>query len=255
MLANEFLATRLAALLSLPVPEVEIIEVSDSLIESSPGLQFEIGGISVRCAAGLHVGVRHVADPWNDCVFDYLPESTFDKVMNRQAFAGILAFDKWTGNTDGRQAVFTKHGRGYHVTFIDQGYCFNAAEWNFPDLPLHGAYYKGHVYEDIAGWDSFEPVLSRIEAMEYADLWRCAAPIPLDWFEHDGEGLFQLIEALHERRSSVRTFITAFRDSSRNPFPRWTAVHGAVPQGRRSIKEEEAAPELALGGVGKIGKS
>jgi HipA-like protein len=239
VLANEFFATRLAEFLGLPVPDVQIIEVSDSLIESSPGLRFEIDGILVRCAAGLHVGVRHVADLWNDFVFHYLPESIFHRVVNRRAFACILAFDKWAGNSDGRQAVFTKQGRGYHVTFIDQGHCFNAGEWDFPDLPLHGAYYKDHAYVDVTGWDSFEPVLSRIETMEYADLWRCAAPIPLDWFEHDGKGLFQLIEALHQRRAIVRGLITAFRNSSRNPFPRWTAACSVNPYPRSSIKEEE----------------
>lgn len=170
---------------------------------------------------------------------------------NRRDFACILAFDKWTGNSDGRQALFTKQGRGYRVTFIDQGYCFNAAEWDFPDLPLHGAYYKDCVYEHIAGWESFEPVLSRIEAMEYADLWRCAAAIPHEWFEYDGEGLFQLIETLHQRRSVVRDLITAFRNSSRNPFPRWTTMHGAVLETGSYIREEESQAELALRGIGE----
>src|SRR5947209_3698899 len=169
VLANEFFATRLAAFLGLPVPEVQSIEVSGEIIENSPDLRIKINAQLFRCAPGLHVGSRYIAAPEEDAVFEYLPESIFKKVTNRRDFACILAFDKWTGNSDGRQALFTKHGRRYHVTFIDQGHCFNAAEWNFPDLPLHGAYYKGHVYEDIAGWDSFEPVLSRIEAMEYAD--------------------------------------------------------------------------------------
>ena len=28
----------------------------------------------------------------------------------------------------------------YTATFIDQGYCFNAGEWTFPDSPLRGVY-------------------------------------------------------------------------------------------------------------------
>ena len=28
--------------------------------------------------------------------------------------------------------------------------------------------------------------------MDYVDLWRCAEQIPLEWIEHDGEGLFRL---------------------------------------------------------------
>src|SRR5205085_9817034 len=76
------------------------------------------------------------------------------------------------------------------------------------DLPLHGVYYQNHVYEDVTGWHSFEPLISRIEEMDYADLWRCATQIPLEWFEHDGEGLFWLVENLHSRlRSEIRCAI------------------------------------------------
>jgi hypothetical protein len=27
----------------------------------------------------------------------------------------------------------------YHTVMIDQGFCFNAGEWNFPDAPLCGS--------------------------------------------------------------------------------------------------------------------
>ena len=38
-------------------------------------------------------------------VFGYLPESLMlEKPQNLAAFAAVLAFDKWTGNADGRQA-------------------------------------------------------------------------------------------------------------------------------------------------------
>jgi hypothetical protein len=38
-------------------------------------------------------------------------------------FAAVLAFDKWTGNADGRQAIFSKkvHARKYTATFIESG--------------------------------------------------------------------------------------------------------------------------------------
>lgn len=87
---------------------------------------------------------------------------------------------------------------------------------------------------------------SRIEAMDYADLWRCAAQIPLEWFEHDGEGLYVLIEELHRRRSFVRNLITAFHHSSRNPFPRW-AAHVPILQTDCFLEEEETWPDLVFG--------
>lgn len=43
---------------------------------------------------------------------------------------------------------------------------------------------------DVIGWESFEPILSRIEQIDYAELWRCAGQVPYEWYEHDGEGYF-----------------------------------------------------------------
>ena len=75
-------------------------------------------------------------------VVDYLPEQQMDEVRNLAEFAGMLCLDKWTGNCNGRQAVFERkpRERKYRATFIDQGFCFNAGEWTFPDSPLRGVY-------------------------------------------------------------------------------------------------------------------
>jgi hypothetical protein len=80
-------------------------------------------------------------------------------VRNLNDFARVLVLDKWTCNSDGRQAIFSKGRRRqrYSATFIDQGYCFNAGEWTFPDSPLRGAYANNYVYEGVMGWEAFEP--------------------------------------------------------------------------------------------------
>jgi len=107
------------------------------------------------------------------------------------------------------------------VTFIDQGYCFNAGEWSFPDLALHGVYYRNFVYATVDSWDSFEPALTTAEEMDISDIWECAAGIPAEWYGHDPGALRSLVEELYRRRSKIRDLITAFRVSSRNPFPNW----------------------------------
>ena len=72
-------------------------------------------------------------------------------MRNLGAFAGILALDKWTCNANGRQAAFWKKSRErkFTVSFIDQGYCFNAGEWTFPDSPLRGMYARNDVYREV----------------------------------------------------------------------------------------------------------
>ena len=38
-------------------------------------------------------------------VFDYLAPEMFDRVRNLETFAGMLVVDKWTCNSNGRQAA------------------------------------------------------------------------------------------------------------------------------------------------------
>jgi hypothetical protein len=228
VLANEFIASRLGHYLGLPMPEVAVLYVSDWLIENTPELRFDMAGLATPCRSGLQLGSRYVSDPERDMVFDYLPEALMlERTRNMQDFARVLVLDKWAGNADGRQVIFTKPAtaRKYSATFIDQGYCFNAGEWNFPDSPLRGTHARNCVYQQVTGWDSFEPVLSRAEQMDSAELWALTEGLPDEWWSRYGSAsdLSRLIETLHKRRSSIRDLITAFRNSSRSPFPNWTA--------------------------------
>jgi hypothetical protein len=106
--------------------------------------------------------------------------------------------------------------------FIDQGYCFNAGEWTFPDAPLRGVYARNCVYAGVTGWEAFEPALTRAEEADPIDLWRCAEPIPPEWYGDDYAALNRMVESLYQRRRVIRDLINAFRNSSRNPFPNWT---------------------------------
>ena len=183
ILTNEYLATKLGQALGLPMPEVRIIDVSEWLTQNSPELKIDLGLVPVACASGLQFGSRYVANPLEAIVFDYLPEAMLTRIVNWQDFPRVLAFDKWTGNSDGRQAVFVKHPmeRRYRAVFIDQGYCFNADEWNFPDSPLRGAHARSSVYERVTGWEDFEPTLSGIEQIDQEAIWNIAREIPPEW--------------------------------------------------------------------------
>jgi len=223
VLANELLATRLAERVGLPVPATEVIEVSSWIIDNTPELHMEHSLHPVPCKAGLQFGARYVCDPAEAQVFDYLPESMLEKVKNREAFGGMLVLDKWLGNANGRQAVFWKKSRErkYNLSFIDQGYCFNAGEWDFPDSPLRGVYARNCVYKDVRGWEAFEPWLSRIEKLDPGIVREIAGEIPPEWVGHDWQALEKLADEIIARRGKVRELITAFRNSSRQPFPGW----------------------------------
>jgi len=226
VLANELLATRLAEQLGLPVPATEVVEVGEWLVNHTPELHIQLAHHSIPCEPGLQFGSRYVVSPLDGQVFDYLPIEMMDRVRNLETFAGMLAFDKWTGNSDGRQATFWKKSRGkkYTATFIDQGYCFNAGEWTFPDDPLKGAYAQDVVYEGVWGWQSFEPWLSRIECMKEHAMWRLAMEIPPEWYGGALHELERLVAHLIFRRGNVRDLIEVFRLSPRRPFPEWQGL-------------------------------
>ncbi len=223
VLANELLASKLGAVIGLTVPHSDVVEVTDWLIQNTPELSLELKGASERCRAGLQFGSQLVGGLMPGQVVDYLPEQLLLETRNLKEFAGILALDKWTCNSNGRQAVFakTRRERRYRATFIDQGYCFHAGDWKFQDSPLRGVFPHNSVYRPITGWQSFEPWLTRIETLDPAIAWEIAGSIPPEWYGGDLSILESLIERLLERRTRVRELIAQFRESSRNPFPNW----------------------------------
>ncbi|MGA7847699.1 MAG: hypothetical protein WCA13_01230, partial [Terriglobales bacterium] len=184
--------------LGLPMPRVEVIEVSDWLIEQTEDLRISLGGAKIPCRSGKQLGSLYVGCESPAMTLDYLPRERLQGVRNLSDFARVLVLDKWACNSDGRQAIFSKARRRqrYAATFIDQGYCFNAGEWTFPDASLRGAYANNCVYERVVGWEEFEPALSRAEEMDAHAIWRCAADIPEEWYEGDRIGLERVVETL-----------------------------------------------------------
>jgi hypothetical protein len=61
--------------------------------------------------------------------------------------------------------------------------------------------------------------------MDSTELWALTEGMPEEWWSRYGsaDDLARLIETLHQRRLYIRDLITAFRNSSRSPFPNWTA--------------------------------
>jgi hypothetical protein len=234
VLANELIATRLAQAIGLSVPPSDVVEVTEWLIANTAGMHIELPHRQTeKYRSGLQFGSQFVGGLMPGQLVDYLPEQQLDEVRNMEEFAGILALDKWAGNCNGRQAVFDRkpRERRYRAAFIDQGFCFNAGEWSFPDSPLRGVYARNRVYAGVIGWKSFEPWLSRIENMDANTLWEIAEIVPPEWYGGDIALIERLMEQMLVRRERVKELIVSFRDSDREPFPMWEKkVNVIVPQ-------------------------
>jgi hypothetical protein len=263
ILVNELLGTRLASRLGLPTAPVEVVEVGAELIRLTPELCIELPRSRTPCAAGLQFGSRYPGDPRQMALHDFLPDEKLREVENLHDFAGMLVFDKWVCNTNGRQTVFfedeprraggspgevargtlprgeglrngsrevareelredTGQGRAYRTVMIDQGFCFNAGEWNFPDAPLRGLYARSRVYEGVTGMDSFGPWLERLEKrISEKVLAGLAEEIPPAWYEDDYDAVLRVLEQLHRRKRRVEELILSAKDSNRQPFGSW----------------------------------
>jgi hypothetical protein len=243
VLVNELLGTRLASRLGLPTAPVEVVEVAGELIRLTTELVIELPRSRTPCAAGLQFGSRYPGDPRCTTLYDFLPDEQLRMVENIEDFAGMLVFDKWTCNTNGRQTVFFEAprrtathaeaaagdrvvgdgaARVYRTTMIDQGFCFNAGEWNFPDAPLRGLYARNRVYEGVTGMHSFAPWLNRLEKrITERVLAELAAEIPPAWYDDDYDALMRLVEALFRRKQRVLELIWQAKQSNRQPFPNW----------------------------------
>src|SRR6266566_7731281 len=228
VLVNEMLGTRLAARLGLPTTPVEVIEVSEELIQLTPDLCIEMPRQRIPCKPGKQFGSRYPGDPRKLVLMDFLPDPQLERVENLHDFAGMLVFDKWTCNTNGRQTVFrqeTPKGQDspYKAIMIDQGFCFNAGEWNFPDAPSRGLYARNRVYLGVTGMESFAPWLERMEKrIDERMLDEVSSEIPPEWYEDDHDALYRLLELLERRRDRVPDLLLDAKKSYRNPFPNWT---------------------------------
>jgi len=224
ILANELLGTRLAARMGLPTPAVGIVEVRERLIAETEDLVMQLGRGRKPCQAGLQFGSRYPGLPAETAVYDFLPDEQLGEVVNLADFRGMFVFDKWTCNTNGRQTVFFR-AQGeprYQAWMIDQGFCFNAGEWNFPDAPLRGLYARHRVYEPVRGLESFEPWLARVEEkMTEKVIDEILKEIPGEWYGFDADGAERMLEQLLRRRKLVPELVRSAWKSAAQPFPNW----------------------------------
>src|SRR5580693_2035274 len=227
ILVNELLGTKLAARLGLPTTPVVIVDVSEDLIRMTPDLAMEMPRQRIPCQPGPQFGSRFPGDPRRLALHDFLPDEQLRQVANLHDFAGMLVFDKWTCNTNGRQTLFfqappreahpttdssagEKTAAPYTTLMIDQGFCFNAGEWNFPDAPLRGLYARNRVYEGVTGMESFAPWLERLEKqMTERAIDEFVKQIPPAWYEDDLDAVLHLSEQLLRRRPRVPELILA----------------------------------------------
>jgi hypothetical protein len=238
ILFNEWLASSLLAHLQISTPEITIVSISAEFLARHPEVHIQLRAGRLAVKPGQHFGSRYQGQSPMAIVYDFVPEVLFDQVVNRNEFLGALVLDKWTGNSDARQAIFTRPditgilpshriARGFLVSMIDQGYAFGGHLWKFMDSPLQGLYFRPSVYHHVRSWDDFQPWLDRVVNFPKEVLDRTRRQIPLEWIFGDEEAMDLLLGKLILRCKRVPDLIAESVRGRVNPFPEWTEAKRA----------------------------
>jgi hypothetical protein len=235
ILVNELIASAFLQYLQIAVPAPAIIEVSQEFLTSNPDVHLQLGSRILPVEPGWHFGSRYPGDPDRMAVYDFLPDTLLAQVANRKHFFGMLVLDKWLANADARQSIYFRarlrewdveggaHPRkiGFLAQMIDHGFVFDGPHWEFPDAPLQGLAPRWSVYEDITGWDDFQPWLDQVIHFPESEVDRARRQTPPAWIEGDEEVLDDLLERLLRRRRKVPDLISDCRRARSGMFPNW----------------------------------
>jgi hypothetical protein len=234
ILANEWAASLLLRHLGVAAPEPRIIEVGAGFLQAEPGLHFQLGSRRVPVQPGLQFGSMFPGDPDRDAVYDFLPDALLPSVANLNHFAGALVFDKWAANSDARQAIFFRRRlreylgesahptqKGFIAQMVDHGYAFDGPNWDFPDSPIQGLYFRPLVYHHLRSLEDFEPWLSRARHCPEDVFDQILRSTPPAWIEGEEKEWEELLEKLFARRKRIEDLLKITIRARPQHFPSW----------------------------------
>jgi len=255
ILVNEWIAATFLSYLGISTPPAAMVRITTDFLETNPDTYMQLGSRRIPPEPGWHFGSCFPGDPLRLAVYDFLPDTLLEKIDNLNEFLGVLAFDKWIGNADARQAIFFRArvkfagrnpfsraaapGRGlrapetapeeskertqlgFIAQMIDNGFVFEGPNWRLTDSPLQGMYFRPLVYRAVRGLADFEPWLERIRHFPEEVVDQAWKQLPPAWVAGDEHELERLLDKLLRRRSRVPDLIESCRTGRMDPFPEW----------------------------------
>lgn len=235
ILVNEWIGSHLLEYLRVASPRVALVEVSPEFLVANEDVYFQTGGSRRPVTPGWHLGSMFPGNPHTEAVYDYLPDSLLPQVVNLRDFIGALAFDRWTSNSDARQAIFFRRRirdwlddpslptlqKGFIAQMVDHGYLFDGPHWSFSDAPLQGLYPRPLVYQQVRSLDDFQPWLDRILTFPDSVFDHAMRTLPAPWIGDDRLELERLLERLFNRRQRVPDLLLQTVNARPQFFSNW----------------------------------
>ena len=235
IVVNELIAAALLKHLQIAAPKTALVQTDDEFLRANPEVGITHGSLRIVPCSGWHFGSRYPGAATTTAVYDFLPDTLLSQIANPRDFLGVLVFDKWTANSDGRQAIFFRarlrdwdmnanpRRKVFVALMVDHGFIFNGHHWDFPESAAQGLYPRQGVYEAVRSLCDFEPWLERVQGFPEEMLNETRKTIPPEWFENEEAELDAMLEKLWKRRTRVDQLVDEVRRSSISPFPNWTA--------------------------------
>jgi|SRR5579871_89873 len=236
ILVNEMVSGILLKHLQISSADTAVIAVSEEFLRENPEVCIELGTRKIPVSTGWQFGSLYPGDPARVAVYDFVPDKLLDRVRNLEDFLGVLVFDKWVSNADGRQAVFFRARvkewiqgageahpltMGFIAMMIDHGFAFNGPEWNFVDSPVQGLYSRKQVYSGVQSLAQFEPWLERVTNFPEEVVDRACKQIPVEWMAGEEDQFEGMLTQLMRRRKRVPDLLLDARRAKVNPFGNW----------------------------------
>ncbi|MEI9813192.1 MAG: HipA family kinase [Acidobacteriota bacterium] len=164
ILANEWISSEFLRYLGLSTPEAAVVNVTHEFLEENPDVYLQTGRERLLPDIGWHFGSRFPGDVARTVVYDFLPDVLLSKVANMGELIAMLAFDKWMGNADARQAIFFRariselgpsgmpEQLGFVAQMVDNGYVFEGPHWRFPESAIQVCISVRRSTKPCAGW-------------------------------------------------------------------------------------------------------
>lgn len=215
MLFNDYVCSRLAQRLGIPVPDVRIVYIPRELIDMDEYLSVN------RIKEGYHFGSHFIKDST-----EFFGPLQIGRAANLNKVADIIAFDIWVNNDDrannpGNLLVTSENPS--QIMAIDYGNSFCGPDWDDAEL-IHGELcippFDGEVYNilrlSVEGPDPFDEICSKIEATTPEEIMDCIGWIPPEWgINNDTKNLV----AMYLNRNKEKLRETLF--DIKKQIPKW----------------------------------
>lgn len=215
ILANDYLVSRLAALVEAPVPEVTLVDVSAEFLQKSgvdsgggntpePGTQF---GSLFKCG---------------DTGESYTKPSSGDinSFANQTQIPLVILMDTLVANRDrkGEHIVYHPVGDGeYRFWMVDHGHCLGVNDgWDSLETPGQGLV-ADTFSERITGWDDFVPGLERIcDEVTESNIRDISSEMPLDEWGIASSDVDAVVDYLLEQKALLPQILADNRETFSN---------------------------------------